>query len=464
MSAARAPANCRSYASGRYGPASNGRASRRAPGSPSLLRSVRRRLVTLTSRTNSSRKARSSRACSARSRLRRSGAPTVYSLREVFGRPSLPRRLDCLSVEEFRNGQRKILGAHTDHLANLFDALTRLLGDGREERLGDGFNLLRSALGTLGFGPWRWRRAQRATTRSPFGTGASLATIANRVAPYGRSKCRSSFCLNGCGEIFNELSHEGLDAGAHGEHSVDRLWGRVKFVRAHTHGFSVRNRDRVTCLQPAPVRRTASILAPTLVIAQYRRMRPERETSDACAVDQVQNAVVGVWWGEPRASDLDVLASRLARLHQSNPAGVYLYTVITSTTAMPGSDAREHLRHHFESMRGKLLAMAVALEKTGLEGSFSRAVLSTVLVIARHPFPLRIVSTVERQLNGFRDILAHLHPACCSPGRRLQRACGERAVRFRLLAEENLAVLQSTADLHRYRGRVLLSSMSGLAR
>jgi len=56
----------------------------------------------------------------------------LASLREILRRPSLPGRPDRLGVEQLPDGQGEILGAYAHGLADLLDALTRLLLDRRE--------------------------------------------------------------------------------------------------------------------------------------------------------------------------------------------------------------------------------------------------------------------------------------------------------------------------------------------
>jgi hypothetical protein len=84
------------------------------------------------------------------------------------------------------------------------------------------------------------------------------------------------------------------------------------------------------------------------------------------------------FWGE-----LDTLSRR-------HPGGIHVLNVITEATGMPDHHARELLRLQFETMRGRVLALAIVLEKRGVLASLSRAVLSTVLVLSRRPFPMKI--------------------------------------------------------------------------
>lgn len=110
----------------------------------------------------------------------------------------------------------------------------------------------------------------------------------------------------------------------------------------------------------------------------------------AHVTSDLADTLVVVWQGEPSAARLVALADEMRELAHAHRSRVFLYNVITASTAMPGPEARETLRVQFESMRGQLAAAAIVLEKVGLEGTLSRTVLSTVLTISHRPFPMRV--------------------------------------------------------------------------
>ncbi len=60
---------------------------------------------------------------------------------------------------------------------------------------------------------------------------------------------------------------------------------------------------------------------------------------------------------------------------------------------MPEPGAREALRDHFSFMRGKLVAAALVVERPGIQGSLSRAVLTTIYTLSRAPFSMKIFSS-----------------------------------------------------------------------
>ncbi|MEI9937890.1 MAG: hypothetical protein WDO69_11790 [Pseudomonadota bacterium] len=107
----------------------------------------------------------------------------------------------------------------------------------------------------------------------------------------------------------------------------------------------------------------------------------------------VQNTLIAIWWLKPEIANLVALVHRLRTLHDNHPKGIFLYNVITATTEIPEPAAREALRDHFSSMRGKLVAAALVVERPGIQGSLSRAVLTTIYTLSRSPFSMKIFSS-----------------------------------------------------------------------
>ncbi len=107
----------------------------------------------------------------------------------------------------------------------------------------------------------------------------------------------------------------------------------------------------------------------------------------------VENTLIAIWWLKPEIASLVALVHQLRALHDNHPKGIFLYNVITATTEMPEPAAREALRDHFSSMRGKLFAAALIVEKPGIHGSLSRAVLTTIYTLSRAPFSMKIFSS-----------------------------------------------------------------------
>ena len=110
------------------------------------------------------------------------------------------------------------------------------------------------------------------------------------------------------------------------------------------------------------------------------------------AISGAADTLVAVWQGDPSADRVNVLGNQLRAWAKCNAGRVYLYNVITSTTGMPSASARAALQTQFESMRGQLLGCAIVLEKTGVEGTLARAVLTTLITVTQQPFPMRVFS------------------------------------------------------------------------
>lgn len=105
----------------------------------------------------------------------------------------------------------------------------------------------------------------------------------------------------------------------------------------------------------------------------------------------VENTLVAVWHGECTRTQLEHFGKELERLAARHPRGIYVLNVITEETGMPDNAARAYLEAQFASMRGRVKATAIVLEKRGIMGTLSRAILNTVLTISKRPFEMGIV-------------------------------------------------------------------------
>ena len=104
----------------------------------------------------------------------------------------------------------------------------------------------------------------------------------------------------------------------------------------------------------------------------------------------LESTLVAVWTGDPTLEQMALFGKELEQLAARHPAGIHLFCVVGDATAMPNAAVRELLRQQFETMRGRLLCVAAAMEKSGIAGTLSRAVLSTLLTITRRPFKMTV--------------------------------------------------------------------------
>jgi hypothetical protein len=111
---------------------------------------------------------------------------------------------------------------------------------------------------------------------------------------------------------------------------------------------------------------------------------------DAFATSGLQDTLVVVWRGDPTPERVSALAEHLRGIARRNDGRVFLFNVITATTPLPSPESRTRLQAEFASMRGQLKAASIVLEKMGVDGAVSRAVLSTLITISRRPFPMRV--------------------------------------------------------------------------
>ena len=117
---------------------------------------------------------------------------------------------------------------------------------------------------------------------------------------------------------------------------------------------------------------------------------PAGPPADAFTHVCVDNTLIAVWHGDPTLDALRVFGNELTHLADRNPAGIYILNVITEATGMPDNAARALLQSQFQAMRGRVTCAAIVLEKRGIMGSLSRAILTTLLTVTRRPFEMGI--------------------------------------------------------------------------
>lgn len=103
-----------------------------------------------------------------------------------------------------------------------------------------------------------------------------------------------------------------------------------------------------------------------------------------------ENTLVVCWNGEPTEARLNAMVEQRQSLWNAHRRGVYLLTVIYAKTGFPDSNARKAMVAQFESMRDRLRASAIVLEKDGVDATLSRAIISTLLTMSRRPFAMKI--------------------------------------------------------------------------
>lgn len=130
----------------------------------------------------------------------------------------------------------------------------------------------------------------------------------------------------------------------------------------------------------------------------------------AFASTTVQNTLLAVWWGAPDVHELARHYREIESVCGASKDGAFLLGVITPSTLIPGPAAREALRAQFERVRGRLLALAVVMEKTGIEGTLSRTVLTTLLTLSRRPFAMKIFADRRSALLWLAERGARVSP------------------------------------------------------
>jgi hypothetical protein len=104
----------------------------------------------------------------------------------------------------------------------------------------------------------------------------------------------------------------------------------------------------------------------------------------------LQNTLVAIWTGDPTVDQVVLFGRELEHLARRRSDGIHVLNVITAQVGVPDGPSRECLRRQFSAMRGQVLSLAIVLEKHGIAGSLSRAMLSTLITLSHRPFPMTI--------------------------------------------------------------------------
>jgi len=104
----------------------------------------------------------------------------------------------------------------------------------------------------------------------------------------------------------------------------------------------------------------------------------------------LDNTLVAYWIGQPTPERLEAMVEQLRGAWRQHQEGVYLLNVITEDTGIPDTGTRRVIVEQFMSMRERLKASAIVLEKKGIDGTMSRTILSTLVTISRRPFDMKV--------------------------------------------------------------------------
>ncbi len=130
---------------------------------------------------------------------------------------------------------------------------------------------------------------------------------------------------------------------------------------------------------------------------------------------------MAVWTADPSSAGLERMVQQLTELYARNPRGVYLLNVITKSCGIPTPDVRATILRQFVSMRGKLRAAAIVLEKSGIEAALSRAVLSGFVTITKRPFEFKVVDSDVDALRWLEALGADVTPMLAATALELRK-------------------------------------------
>jgi hypothetical protein len=118
--------------------------------------------------------------------------------------------------------------------------------------------------------------------------------------------------------------------------------------------------------------------------------RGTRSGDDALAIEAVGPLVVVVWRGLCTQARLDEMAEAMREVHRVEARRLLVFTLIGSSVPLPGAREREVMRGHFDAMRACIEGVAIVVEGDGVLDTIKRALLTTVITLAKRPFAYKM--------------------------------------------------------------------------
>ena len=135
-----------------------------------------------------------------------------------------------------------------------------------------------------------------------------------------------------------------------------------------------------------------------------------RRDSDHC-IAVWKNVLVWFSVGEVGGVEADKALQYFDMMAKRHPEGFCFALYAKDTCKLPNAAARHASKSVFEAQRGRMTAMAALFEGHGFFMSSCRAILSTMLAVARQPFESRVSGDVDEisawvctMLPGLRDL------------------------------------------------------------
>jgi hypothetical protein len=108
--------------------------------------------------------------------------------------------------------------------------------------------------------------------------------------------------------------------------------------------------------------------------------------------------VVIEWLLTPTADSAKRLAPALSRLIRASTTPIMLLTIAQGSSAPPNSETREILIREINALGKGLGGVALALEGSGFGVAAVRAIVSSIYIVTRPPYAVKVHSTVAESV------------------------------------------------------------------
>jgi hypothetical protein len=123
-------------------------------------------------------------------------------------------------------------------------------------------------------------------------------------------------------------------------------------------------------------------------------------------VARVSNLAVIVWRETPTVDAAKVAFQYFGQFEQVPGRGFALITVITPNCAPVGPEVRQAFDTAMRSCRDSALGMAGVIEVQGVLGGLTRAIVRTMNIVSRAPYPVNTYATVKAASEWLPNIMS----------------------------------------------------------
>jgi hypothetical protein len=112
-----------------------------------------------------------------------------------------------------------------------------------------------------------------------------------------------------------------------------------------------------------------------------------------------QDLVLQLWHKQTTLEGVAALRGAIGSVAEESPQGLRLLIVVEPAASMPPRDARAKIADFMTDYKSSIRATALAFEGVGFRAASIRAVVTGLNLLAHHPFPYGVFSSIPEALN-----------------------------------------------------------------